>query len=323
MGALLESRRNTGDGDSMSPSAIDELVAYARTHGGAHGERMGHFVAAYFDGVDPAEVVARGPAALFAVASTHWRLLAGARPQQAPQVRVFNPTLAEDGFVSDHTVLQIVQQDMPFLVDSVTMAVNRSGRTAHWIVHPLLQVLRGQDGQVIDIARADGQAEPAAPGQVASLIMVECDRIVSASDRSALAADILHVLADVRAAVQDWHAMRERLHAVCAAAASAPVPAGSRAEGIAFLQWLEDRHFTFLGARDYDLQRDADGVSLRARAGSGLGILRTEPDNTEPHLPAEAVALIDSADLLLVTKAMTRSTVHRPAWLDSCGREAP
>nr|MBP6852151.1 NAD-glutamate dehydrogenase [Rhodoferax sp.] len=300
----------------MSPSAIDELVAYARTHGGAHGERMGHFVAAYFDGVDPAEVVARGPAALFAVASTHWRLLAGARPQQAPQVRVFNPTLAEDGFVSDHTVLQIVQQDMPFLVDSVTMAVNRSGRTAHWIVHPLLQVLRGQDGQVIDIARADGQAEPAAPGQVASLIMVECDRIVSASDRSALAADILHVLADVRAAVQDWHAMRERLHAVCAAAASAPVPAGSRAEGIAFLQWLEDRHFTFLGARDYDLQRDADGVSLRARAGSGLGILRTEPDNTEPHLPAEAVALIDSADLLLVTKAMTRSTVHRPAWLD-------
>ena len=301
----------------MSPDAIDELVAHARTHGGAHSERMGEFVAAYFEGVDPAEILARGTGALFAIASTHWRLLASARPVQAAQVRVFNPTLAEDGFVSDHTMLQIVQDDMPFLVDSVTMAVNRSGRTAHWIVHPLVRVVRSEDGRITGIARAEGQDPAATTGLVASLIMVECDRIVGADDRAALAAELERVLGDVRAAVEDWQPMCERLRASCAAAAATgPLPEASRTEGVAFLQWLEDRHFTFLGARDYDLLRDADGVVLRARDGSGLGILRGPANTAQTRVPAEALALIDNEDLVLVTKAMTRSTVHRPAWLD-------
>ena len=234
----------------MSRDPIDELVIHARTHGGTHSQRMGDFVAAYFEGVDPAEILARGIGALFAMASSHWRLLATARPEHTAQVRVFNPTLAEDGFVSDHTMLQIVQDDMPFLVDSVTMAVNRSGRMAHWIVHPLLRVVRGPDGQVSGIARADGQEPPATAGAVASLIMVECDRIVAAKDRAALAAEIERVLGDVRAAVEDWQPMCERLRA-SRDAASDHLPQASRAEGIAFLQWLEDRHFTFLGARDF------------------------------------------------------------------------
>ena len=300
----------------MGAAVLTELLAYSRLHGRASSERMGEFIASYFDGVDPDEIVARGPATLFAVASTHWRLLDSGRARHSPRVRVFNPTLAEDGFVSDHTSIQIVQDDMPFLVDSVTMAVNRSGRTAHWIVHPLMLVTRAEDGHVAGIGRADLTAGAATQDAVESLIMVECDRIVGTAERDALGGAIEQVLGDVRAAVEDWQPMCQRVREACEAAAGLTLPSPARGEGIAFLQWLEDRHFTFLGARDYDLRHDAEGVVLVARDGSGLGILRGAAQTAETRLPPEAAALIDADDLVLVTKAMTRSTVHRPAWLD-------
>ncbi|MBC7438193.1 MAG: NAD-glutamate dehydrogenase, partial [Bdellovibrionales bacterium] len=250
--------------------------------------------------------------------------------------RVFNPTLAEDGFVSDHTSVQIVHDDMPFLVDSVTMAINRGGRTAHWIVHPLMRVVRAANGRVDTVAGLAGnggsRVEPGMTGssQVVkdaggdstsdeSLIMVECDRIVGAAERTALAEELARVLADVRASVQDWPALMQRVQQVRAASANAPVPAVNRQEGLDFLSWLEDRHFTFLGSREYDLKRDGDKVSLTARPESGLGILRGQPQTAEEYLPAEAVAQLSSDDLMVVTKAMTRATVHRPAWLDYVG----
>ncbi len=300
----------------MTTGALAELMVYTQAHAGPAGHRMADFVAAYFESADPDEIVARGPAALFAIANAHWRLLDTPRPTQAARVRVFNPTLAEDGFVSDHTSVQIVHGDMPFLVDSVTMAVNRSGRTAHWIVHPLMCIARNGAGRISNVGSVASAAASQQRDPVESLIMVECDRIVGAADRDKLAAELERVLVDVRCAVEDWRAMLARVQEVCLASAASPLSEANKQEGIAFLRWLEDRHFTFLGARDYDLKRERDVVSLVARPDSGLGILRGAVQTSETHLPPEAVALIDADDLVLVTKAMTRATVHRPAWLD-------
>ncbi|WP_374521195.1 hypothetical protein, partial [Undibacterium squillarum] len=132
----------------MSNSHFAELIAYAQAHPHPAADRQGPFLTAYFENTDPDEIVVRGPATLYAEASAHWRLLDTPRAPGTPRIRVYNPTLAEDGFVSDHTIVQIVNDNMPFLVDSVTMAINRSGRTAHWIVHPLLSVQRDAAGQV-------------------------------------------------------------------------------------------------------------------------------------------------------------------------------
>jgi glutamate dehydrogenase len=128
--------------------------------------------------------------------------------------------------------------------------------------------------------------------------------------------ELERVLGDVRGAVQDWSAILERLEAAGQASKKCKLSDESRQEGLDFLAWLQDRNFTFLGARDYDLKRDAQGVSLVACEGSGLGILRGEVRTPENRLPAEALSLIESDELVLVTKAMTRATVHRPAWLD-------
>ncbi|MFZ6724888.1 NAD-glutamate dehydrogenase [Undibacterium sp. MH2W] len=299
----------------MTTSHFAELLAYAQAHPGPAVDRQGPFITAYFENTDPDEITARGPATLFAQANAHWRLLDAPRAAHTPKIRVFNPTLAEDGFVSEHTIVQIVNDNMPFLVDSVTMAINRTGRTAHWIVHPLMSVTRNANDGVESVstvaaAKAAGRNDP-----VESLIMVECDRIVSVAEQQALAEELKQVLADVLSAVVDWQAMLDRVHAVCSACEKhAPDQSGN--EGVAFLRWLEDRHFTFLGARDYDLKRDGDKYSLVAIPESGLGILRGKVQTSLAYLPPEVLAIMESDETVLVTKAMTRSTVHRPAWLD-------
>ncbi|MDO8177562.1 MAG: NAD-glutamate dehydrogenase [Undibacterium sp.] len=303
----------------MTTSHLAELLSYAQEHTGPAADRQNGFIATYFDNTDPDEIVARGPATLFALANAHWRLLDTPRPKQGVKVRVFNPTLAEDGFVSDHTVVQIVNDNMPFLVDSVTMAINRSGRTAHWIVHPLMSVARDADGRIAAVSSAATVNAASQQNMVESLILVECDRIVGESEQQALADDLLRVLADVRGAVDDWPAMLQRVQAMSAASEKSPLSPANRAEGIAFLRWLEGRHFTFLGARDYDLKRDGDSVMMVARPDSGLGILRGAVQTIETRLSPEAVALVDSDELVLITKTMTRATVHRPAWLDYIG----
>jgi len=300
----------------MTSSVLAELLAYTQAHAGRHSARLNEFIPAYFDNADPGEITARGPQTLYAIATAHWRLLEAARSPDTARIRVFNPTLAEDGYVSDHTVIQIVHADMPFLVDSVTMAVNRGGRTAHWIVHPLMAVQRDDKGLAMRIGRVPADRNKRQQAGIESLIMVECDRIIAEQDRNELAAELKRVLGDVRHSVQDWKPMLARLDEVCIAAQSAPLTADSKREGIAFLRWLEDLHFTFLGVRDYDLQRDGNNATLLAREESGLGILRGQVQTQETHLPAEAVQLIDTDELVLVIKAMTRSTVHRPAWLD-------
>ncbi|MES2947496.1 MAG: NAD-glutamate dehydrogenase [Pseudomonadota bacterium] len=300
----------------MTSSALTELLSYTQEHAGPASSRIADFVAAYFDGTDPDELQARGPATLFAIANAHWRLLDVARPANTAKVRVFNPTLAEDGFVSDHTVVQIVNDNMPFLVDSVTMAINRGNRTAHWIVHPLLSVTRDAQGKVLGVSSAAAATAAGRHDPVESLIQVECDRIVTSAEQQALAEELTLVLNDVRSAVQDWQPMLERAQTMAAAASSSTLSAAGRQEGVDFLRWLEDRHFTFLGARDYDLKRDGDVVSMVAKPETGLGILRGPVHTLETVLPPEAVALLESNELVLVTKAMTRATVHRPAWLD-------
>ncbi len=300
----------------MTSSALTELLSYTQEHAGPASSRIHDFVAAYFDSTDPEELAARGPSTLFAIANAHWRLLDTPRPANTAEVRVFNPTLAEDGFVSDHTVVQIVNDNMPFLVDSVTMAINRSNRTAHWIVHPLLSVARDAKGKVQSVSSASSAAAAGRTDPVESLIQVECDRIVGAADQQALADELQSVLNDVRSAVQDWRAMLERAQTMAKDASRSTLSPTGRQEGVDFLSWLEDRHFTFLGARDYDLKRDGDVVSMVAKPETGLGILRGPVHTLETVLPPEAVALLESNELVLVTKAMTRSTVHRPAWLD-------
>jgi glutamate dehydrogenase len=275
------------------------------------------FVARYYRGVDPEDLAERRPADLYGAALSHWNFARTRAPAQA-KVRVFNPSIVEHGWQSTHSIVEIVNDDMPFLVDSVTMEANRHGLTLHLIVHPIIPVRRSADGTLVDV-----DDDPKVPRE--SFIHVEVDRLVDPARMEALARDIEQVLSDVRAAVTDWKAMRARVDDVVTEIERTPppLPAQELEEGRQFLQWLADNHFTFVGYRAHDLVTKDGEDTLRIVPGSSLGVLRSgegkDVATSFAALPREVRALARKPELLIITKANSRSRVHRPGYLDYIG----
>ena len=275
------------------------------------------FVARYYEQVDPEDLQERLPADLYGAALSHWNFARKRAPGEA-RVRAFNPTIEEQGWLSKHTIVEIVNDDMPFLVDSVAMEANRHGLTLHLIVHPIIGVERAPDGTLTGLASDDS-----ATRRVESFIHLEVDRTIDGAALQALAADITHVLSDVRAAVEDWAAMRDKARSIADAIRRAP-PSPLRAdqvdEGVAFIEWLADNHFTFLGYRCHDLVRIDGQDALQIVPGTSLGILGESRSKdvavSFAALPPEVRAYARRPELLVITKSTSRSTVHRPGFLD-------
>jgi glutamate dehydrogenase len=274
------------------------------------------FIQQYFSQLDPEDLAERQPTDLYGAALSHWNF-ARTRDPGSARVRVFNPSIEEHGWQSTHTIIEIVNDDMPFLVDSVAMEVNRHGLTLHLIMHPIIAAKRSADGTLVDLADDDDE-----DARHESFIRVEVDRIIEPARLDELAADLVRVLDDVRAAVADWKAMRDRLQAILADTGKRPppLPADELSEGKAFLAWLADNHFTFLGYRCHELVVQNGEDALKIVAGSSLGILREgetkEVATSFAALPPEVKAYARRPELLVVTKSTSRSTVHRPGYLD-------
>jgi glutamate dehydrogenase len=276
------------------------------------------FVTQYYDNVDPEDLADRAPEDLYGAAMAHLSFARVFATGQ-PKLRVYNPRPEEHGWSSPHTVIEIVNDDMPFLVDSVTMEVNRQGYTLHLFNHPIFATQRDPEGQLKSFAA------PGKEGHLESLIHVEVDREIDVARLKELGAGIIAVLADVRAAVEDWPAMRGRMAEVVKELESPPpfLQSEETDEIRAFLEWAGENHFTFLGSREYALESVGGEDQLRILPRTGLGVLR-EPklggvSRSFAELPAQLRALAREPQLLVLTKANARSTVHRPGYLDYVG----
>jgi glutamate dehydrogenase len=289
----------------------------------------------YYLHTAPDDLADRDPVDVFGAALSHYRLAEG-RPQGKANVRVHTPTVEENGWTSTHSVVEVVTDDMPFLVDSVTNELTRQGRGIHAVIHPQIAVRRDVAGRLIEIlpdgTRPDGTSEADRPHDalVESWIHVEVDRETDREDLGQITSDLLRVLSDVRESVEDWAKMRDGALRIAEELPREPtaddLPAQEVAEAGELLRWLATDHFTFLGYREYELK---DGDSLAAVPGTGLGILRSDPrrDETEDNpaspsfsrLPADARAKAREHKLLILTKANSRATVHRPSYLDYIG----
>src|SRR5688572_22493238 len=276
------------------------------------------FIAHYYEQVDVEDLQTRSVEDLYGAAMAH---LGFARrfSSGTPKIRVYNPRADEHGWSSPHTVIEMVNDDMPFLVDSVTMEVNRQGYTLHLVNHPIFGARRDKEGQLASFSPS------AKEGQAESLIHVEVDREVDAAKLKDLGAGIQNVLGDVRAAFEDWQPMRTRMEELVKELDNPPgfLKNEETDEVRAFLAWAADHHFTFLGSRDYELTVVEGEDALKIVPRSGLGVLR-EPklggmSASFAELPRELRALAREPRLLVLTKANTRSTVHRPGYLDYIG----
>ena len=294
----------------------------------AGGDRLESFLRRYFRHVATEDLLPRAPEDLLGTALAH-RRLAQTRPVGTVNVDVFNPEVEEQGWASGHTVVQIVTDDMPFLVDSVTAELLRMGRTVHIVVHPLMLVRRNAAGEleeVLDRGAADSGIDGGAAPEFGvireSWMHLEIDRDSDPQDRGEIATNLRRVLSDVREAVEDWPKMRAKCTEIAQLLEQNPpvgIPPQEVDQTRRLLDWLADNHFTFLGYREYQLHREEDADTLTAVHGTGLGLLRYDSPGEGVRLSEQARGVARERKLLIVTKANSRATVHRSTYLDYVG----
>jgi glutamate dehydrogenase len=312
---------NLGDQDEEKESLL--VAAAARVAGLLGGEIAGigdplGYLHAYYRHVAADDLTAIGPDRAAAVAVEHARLGAH-RPQGKPLVSVRVPSEPADhvAFDPDRAVVDIVTDDMAFLVDSVTMGLDRNNLEIGLIVHPQLRVSRDVTGSLREIF---GPVEDCAAtgGEIhEAWIHIEVSKPSGDLSKQKLEARLRAVLDDVRVAVEDHPRMRAAAAQLAAQLAEEARDEDDR-EAEALLRWLVDDHFTFLGYRQYDLVEGPEGMGLRQVPGTGLGILRHDRPGSDSFaaLPPEVRAKAREPVRLVLTKANSRATVHRPYYLD-------
>jgi len=234
------------------------------------------------------------------------------------QVRVFNPQPDTDGWESPHTIIEVINDDAPFLVDSASLTLSEMDLGIHLIIHPVIRFGRNKKGVLTAIYPNESKK-----GSSESIMQFQVDRRTSETDLEKIKSRLLTSFRDVHWAVEDWRAMEERAADTAENLASwgAKTDPGWMEEYQAFLHWLQDDHFIFLGARDYEVARHKKESVLKIVSGSGLGILREGPDTiaSRPLSSLAEAARKNQVRPVIITKTNARSTVHRRGYLDYIG----
>jgi glutamate dehydrogenase len=295
------------------------IAAAARLLRSAAPVIPGGFIAALFSQAAPEDLMHYDPRQLAALAQAAWTLLAVRRPG-IPTIRIeTSAPVAGLSHVRTDSVLEIVNDDMPFLLDSVLGELAKRGLGIRFVVHPVLSVVRDAGGRLV----AFEGTHAASGARRESFIHIHLDPIDDGR-RDEIVAGLEEVLAAVRAAVTDWRAMTTRVVGMIGEikANPPPLPVSEIAEAVQFLEWLLADNFTFLGVREYVLSGD---TTLSPVVESGLGVLRSPElkvlrgGRGPLEFTPEIMAFLHEPKLLIVTKAAVRARVHRRVHMDYIG----
>ena len=259
----------------------------------------------------PEELPELSPAQLAANLADFWRF-GERRRGRGPMIRIVR-AIGQEARLDR---LDIVQDDAPFLVDSIMGEIAEQGLSVRALFHPIVEVQRDRSGV------RGGTGTPTRE----SMIQVILDS-VGADREQALIAGVTETLKDVRAAVDDFPSMLELMGKTLAELQLHPTRASS--EDIAFLSWLQAEEFVFLGARVYEYPRLKNGDYAAEeplyQPTDGLGVLR-DPNRTVLRRANEPAILLGKVkDRLLTDPALTvaksnvRSKVHRRGYMDYVG----
>ncbi len=303
-----------------------EKIAQVAARGAKIADELGQdpdavqmFLQHYFRHVDADEVDERSVENLLGLVESHYRA-AMHRPAARAVIKIRTPSKNDDGWTAGGaTVVQIITDDRPFLVDSVTMEVLRQGWSMREVFHPQFLVRRDLDGNLQGIVRtSEAESDPTVMAE--SWMHLEILPPARPDRRDSLVSDLenglLEVLRLVEEAVQDWQKMITRSEDTIELLRDRAVIGGRVKQAdlaCELLSWLNANHFTFLGYREYDVVNDQSGVQFKVRPGTGLGILRADQD---PPGTFHAVPLPVEPELMIITKDNQKSRVHRPAYLD-------
>lgn len=330
-----------GEAEQIKDVLIDSVAALGREkYRGLTPDQSEHLLRLYYQRVAPQDVIETDPANLYGAAIRHWEL-GQTRGKGQTIVRVTNPKIDEDGWTSSHTVINVVTEDSPFIVDSILALLETMGIHVHMLAHPILAIERDESGLALAVQT---DASDTSPSDVAdhesqsiwvqpeSYVHVEVDRTASATECEELQKRVTDTLSDVRRAVRDWHPMRERSLALAAeldewareAEAGSPRFQSSVGTGptetAELLRWMEAGAFTFMGYREYTFDASNTGT-ITSRPSSGLGVLSQQSPTVRSlsSLPEATAAIAGDPHVLNLTKANTNATIHRSVPLDYVG----
>jgi glutamate dehydrogenase len=317
-GSLFEvSRKLLRRSTDLSERLVEEIVAISPVTSVLPDRRQVEvFLRQYFGNVPVEDMQGRSLEKLAQAAVSHLEFGARRMPGTA-LLRIFNPSPEEHGYDSAYTIVEMVNDNMPFLVDSVSAAIDRQNLAIHMTIHPVLRVRRDARGRLLEVLpRGSDQ------GHEESFIRFAIDREPDSQHLNVLEHEITKVLADVRLAVRDWKKMRKKMLDARATIDLGPPGADDelRRESKELLKWMAEDHFTFLGYREYRVQMEDGKSYLHPVPGTGLGLLTKDERGGRPvPMSKEMLRHSRRKDWLIITKANSRSTVHRRSYLDYVG----
>src|SRR3989338_5826997 len=301
---------------------IQELVTYIKENAlPQEVPLLSDLAVQYFGKIALDDLQSRSIKSLYELLYSHWQLLCQRKPGEL-KIRVFNPENRES--LSKTTLVEVITDDMPFLVDSLRMEINREGYNIFFMIHlGGLKFRRGKKNEIMQVLPFNVDFEKDVLAEAP--IYIEIDYIADPYALEKLRLNLIRVLRDARITVEDWPKMRERLQEMLAELDQVKLPLHEEEvnETKDFLRWLDDHHFTFLGCRDYLITGSGASRVLELVDGSGLGVLRDEihAHHHRPlaSLPKAAREVALSPHILIISKTNTKSTVHRPAYTDYIG----
>ncbi|MGO2088706.1 MAG: NAD-glutamate dehydrogenase [Oceanisphaera sp.] len=244
-----------------------------------------------------------------------------ARNNEAPHVRVYNPELARDGWQSPHTIVEIITQDAPFLVDSVRMVLTRMGITAHFMLHQPMHLVRDKHGEIEQVLTGFESVEEQS---IETTFLIEIDSLTDADTCQALSKELRSVVNEVLLVVADWQPMSQQLHRIIDELPQQTPQAhpDNVEETLDFLNWVAEDRFTLLGYRRYHLSEVNNDHQLLPDVDTSLGLMRNAPPSEALKLSSLAPIAREAAlnsNVLILTKTNHQSRVHRPYYIDYIG----
>ncbi|GHE20022.1 NAD-specific glutamate dehydrogenase [Halomonas urumqiensis] len=288
----------------MDKDKADEVEAFARY---------------FYSSVSFDDLMDRRLDDLYGATLSIWHFLQEFNPAD-PKVRVFNPDFEQHGWQSAHSFVAVLHEDMPFLVDSVRIELNRRGMTVHAIHNAVLETQRDGKHHLKCVVEPGGKAASQARE---SLIVIEVDRHSDPAVLEDIQASLDEILIDVRTAVADFDAMRERVKEAIEEVRACRPPQVSEVdhqEAIAFLEWLLEENFTFLGYDAFDVVSKGGKQEIHKVKRSELGVFRLDQPRYQERIRTETGVEDDHfvlvPQLLSFAKSAHHARVHRPTYPD-------
>jgi len=281
------------------------------------------FIACYYTDVALQDIEDEKSTSLIGAAHSHYSF-AAKREKGKPSVRVYTPTAKDYSWSQPHTVIEIITDDMPFLVDSTTAALNQLKLIVHLVIHPMYTCERDARGNLVRVLERGDSSDKAINE---SFMRFEINE-QSKEKLGEIRKQIEIVLKDIRSSVEDWSQMRTKMRAIIdeLEVHQADLPVEDVGEVRDFLRWIYENHYTFLGFREYSFKGTGKNAKVVPDKGSGLGILSsaTRKEFEELSLLASLperpkASASEPHHLLTIAKSDAIATVHRPAHMDVIG----